>query len=108
MELTNFIENDVLFILADRRIDSTNASEFQENTFGIIKDNKKLAIDFVNVNYISSAGLRSVLVIAKEMSKNGGELILFSMSESIKDIFDMAGFSTIIKILKSKDEVFQS
>jgi len=65
-----------------------------ELTAGVLKT----AIDFSKVNYISSAGLRAVLVIAKDFNAKGGKILIYGMNDSIKDIFDMSGFTTIIKL----------
>jgi anti-anti-sigma factor len=105
MEITNLKENGVLLIIPEGRIDMTTASDFQTKAMELSAGEQKVALDFSKVNYISSAGLRSVLVLAKEMNKKKGDLQIYSMNDSIRDIFDMAGFSSIIKIVKTKEEV---
>jgi anti-anti-sigma factor len=105
MEILDFYENDICRIVPVGRIDTVSASEFQNQTIALMADKNKCAIDFSKVNYISSAGLRSILLITKEISKKKGNLVIFAMSESIKEIFVMSGFSSIIKIVNSMEDV---
>ena len=104
MEIANLKENGVLLIIPEGRIDTTTASDFQTKAMELSADEVKVALDFSKVNYISSAGLRSVLVLAKEMNKKKGDFKIYAMNDNIKDIFDMAGFSSIINIVKTKEE----
>jgi len=67
---------------------------------------RPLVLDFSNVDYISSSGLRVMLIIAGEMKHKGGELLLFGLNESVHEIFSISGFDTIIRIYtKLKDVV---
>jgi anti-anti-sigma factor len=104
MELINFIENNIVFIVPEGRIDTTNSNDFQNLVSTIINEQNKVALDFAKINYISSAGLRAILMLAKQTSQNNGKFVIYSMNDNIKDIFDMAGFSSIIKIVKTKDD----
>lgn len=104
MELTNFKENEILFLNPVGRIDTTTSGDFQSKSLALIQNETKVALDFSKVNYISSAGLRAILVLAKELNKSNGKFLIFEMNSSIKDIFDMAGFSSIIKIVAGKDD----
>lgn len=104
MDINNFTEKDILIISPEGRIDSTNSNEFESSTMSMSADMQKIAIDFTNIKYISSAGLRSILVIAKEMNKSNRKFVIFGMNSSIKDVFDMAGFSSVIKTSGTKDD----
>ena len=58
----------------------------------------KMVLDFSELTYISSAGLRILLKTAKQMKAKSGELILGSMKDFIKEVFDVSGFSGIMTI----------
>ncbi len=105
MDILSFIENDILFLIPEGRIDSTNATLFEENVLSVLSKAQKVAIDFSKINYISSAGLRAVLIVAKEINKSSRKLALYGMNSSIKDVFDMAGFSTVIPTTSLKEDV---
>ena len=63
-----------------------------------------MILDFADLNYISSAGLRSVLIAAKEAQNIGGSFVLCSMQEHIFDIFKMTGFTGMLKIVSNLEE----
>ncbi|NPA35598.1 MAG: STAS domain-containing protein [Chlorobi bacterium] len=82
------------------RLDAVNSPDVEKELLSkISSENPQITIcDFSDTVYISSAGLRIMLVITKVMSKNGGKLILKEMNEDIYNIFKMAGFHTIMNI----------
>ena len=86
-------------VIIDGRIDTTNFNEFESLTEELLKDQtSKITLDCSKLNYISSSGLRIFLLIQKKMISTKGVLILKNMQPSIREIFDISGFSTIFKI----------
>ena len=78
-------------IIIEGRIDTTN--------FNLLKDKtSKITLDCSKLNYISSSGLRIFLIMQKKMMSTKGVLILKNMQPSIKEVFDISGFSTIFNI----------
>ena len=63
----------------------------------------KIVIDFSQVDYISSAGLRVLLKTAKYMKKGGGKLGLCKLNDQIKEVLDLSGFMGIIGCHDSVD-----
>lgn len=96
-EISN--DNELTIAKISGRIDATNSDELQNNIVELIASGAtKLVIDFSGVNYISSAGLRSILTATKEIMKKSGKLAIFGMQSNIRDVFDMSGFSSIMNI----------
>lgn len=58
----------------------------------------KLAIDFLDVDYISSAGLRVVLMAAKRLQAASGTLVLCSLQQSVRLVFDLAGLLPLFAV----------
>ncbi len=79
------------------RLDTTTASELEkclkENFDGV----KDLTLDFAELAYISSAGLRVLLGAQKTMNKQGNMLVK-NVNESVQEVFDITGFSDILTI----------
>ena len=65
---------------------------------------RALILDFEQVSYISSAGLRVLLVTAKTLQGNGAELSLCSLDDPIREVFGISGFDSIIPIHASRAE----
>jgi len=81
------------------RIDSAAAVEFEEKLIEIIDaGNNTMIIDFLRVQFVSSAGLRVLLLAAKKVKPYSGKIILCDMSKEVREVFDISGFSTIFEI----------
>lgn len=91
------LEGNHLILLISGRVDTVTSPELekiiQESSAGIAH----LTLDFAKLEYISSAGLRVVLMAQKLMSHQG-DMNLINVNPDIKDIFDMTGFSEILNI----------
>ena len=74
----------------------------------IIPDNQQIIISFSNISYISSAGLRVILVAGKKIAAVQGQLALSDMSEKIHEVFKMSGFDKILKIYPTYSEAKNS
>ncbi len=92
-------------LMIQGRIDGSNAMEFQENLQGTLTETDQIVVlDFGELTYISSAGLRVLLMVAKELSRRSGSLAVCSLSESVQEVFQVSGFDKIIMVRASKEE----
>lgn len=80
------------------RIDSSTAPKLDAKISGELAGAREFVLDFANVEYISSAGLRVVLAASKVVKGNQGTFKIINTSPLIKEIFDMTGFSEVITI----------
>ncbi len=81
------------------RVDANNAQEIQKELDELTGDASiNLTIDFADNKYISSAGLRTILFIQKKMKKGGGTETLINVSDAVKEIFDVTGYSRFLAI----------
>ena len=93
-------EGSKTFVTLNGRIDTTNANQFQADINTLMYDeNPDIEMDCTNMEYTSSQGLRIFLILQKAVSSKGGSLVLKNMSPSVKEVFDITGFSSIIKIV---------
>lgn len=96
MEITSKKENESLIISIDGRIDTNTAPTFNDETLKLINGEKRVVLDFTDVEYISSAGLRVVLSLHKSMAATAGELIIAHARDEVMEVFDMTGFSSFL------------
>ena len=102
------IENH-LVISPRGRIDSSAAGDFEAKLIEIIdKGAKTLIIDFSQVAFVSSAGLRVLLIAAKKVKPYGGKVTLSGLSEDVQEVFDISGFSSIFTICKTREEALKA
>jgi anti-anti-sigma factor len=102
-------EGEVLMARVDGRIDGTNALEFQNELEAACADaDRYVILDLEQVSYISSAGLRAILMIAKWLENKDVKLALCSLSDSVNEIFQVSGFDQIISVRASKGEAIKA
>lgn len=99
MDVTPERDGATLILKADGRIDGTNATQFQDNLKQHIADgDTAVVLDFEELSYISSAGLRVILLTAKDMQSAKIKFAVCSLSKPVKDVFTISGFDQIIDI----------
>ena len=102
-------ENDVLSARVGGRIDGSNAARFEEMLRSAIEESDRAVImDFEQLLYISSAGLRAVLVTAKSLWKQGTTFALCSLSDQLTGVFASSGFDRMVRIHGSRREALDS
>ena len=86
-------------VTLEGRLDTVTSSEFEKTLAPYLAlKGIELILDCNAMEYISSAGLRIVLVIYKTITANGGTFIIRNLSKEVRSVFDMTGFSRILTI----------
>ena len=106
MEVRTERQDGTLVAEVGGRIDGVTAREFEDAMKSAISEEEDDAVimDLEGVSYVSSAGLRAILLIAKDLGKRDAKFALCSLAEPIGEVFDMAGFDKIIKIHRTRAE----
>lgn len=105
MEIIEDIIDGNTVITLSGRIDSTSSGEFEEKLIEVIDaGTNTMVIDFLNVQFISSAGLRVLLLAAKKVKPYGGKILLSNLSEGVREVFDISGFSALFSIFDSVND----
>lgn len=97
MTVEKIVNGEELTLKVTGRIDTTNAKEFEEKAISGLEDVKSLILDLAELDYISSAGLRVVLVLIKQMKRQGSMLIT-NTNEMVKEIFEVTGFADLVDV----------
>lgn len=98
MEIRKTKNNDEMVIAVKGRLDTNTAPELEKSALDEIGGLKKLTLDLVALDYISSAGLRVVLTLHKNLSSKGGALVVAHPKDEVMEVFDMTGFSSFLTI----------
>ncbi len=97
--------NDLLTATLSGRMDAITATEFTNQLESWITENQKsFTIDCSQLDYISSAGLRAILMVAKKVRGLDGKLQLAALQESVQTVFEISGFDKIIPIFANLDD----
>ena len=109
MELNTERIGDALVASLDGRLDGSNSRAFEEAMNAEIGDSGcSIVVDFANLTYISSAGLRAILLIAKALGAKKSKLVLCCLSERIEEVFSISGFNKILSICTTREEALAS
>lgn len=109
MEITQKKEGDVHIFSLKGQFDAHSAGEVETKVNTAISQGmQKLLIDMDGTEYISSAGLRVLLSIAKKLKSKEGAIKLCSLRPYVKEVFDVAGFTQIFKIYNTFQEGINS
>ncbi len=99
MEFAQEQVGDVVIARLAGRLDSGSAQPAEESFARVIAGGPPhLAIDLSKLDYISSAGLRVLLVVAKKVQQAKGKVVLFGLGPSVREVFSISGFDRIFAI----------
>ena len=105
MNITHEIRGDILIIRPSGRIDSTTALELERAIGELLEaGSRRLILSLGDVGYVSSAGLRAVLITGKKMRAAQGKLVLVGMREMVHEVFEMSGFLKIFTVVETLEE----
>ena len=91
-------------ISVEGRLDSSNSGELEKVLLECQAAGKNdLLIDFSRLDYISSAGLRVLLMTAKSAKAAGGQVVLAALNSDVRQVFDISGFTSIFPIIEKDD-----
>ena len=92
-------EGDTLTIYLKDRLDTKTSPIVQEAVAPLLEGAVHLKVDMEELNYISSAGLRVVLFMLREMEDKKGDMELCHVNEVIRDVFGLTGLLDILTIV---------
>lgn len=97
----NIIKSDSnnITVILDGELNTLAAQQFAKDVEPLMEETGKvITMDFTNLSFISSAGMRTLLLLNKETSAKNGKIIIVGMSEDIKQIFALTGFDQMFEI----------
>ncbi|REA64199.1 anti-sigma B factor antagonist [Dyadobacter luteus] len=99
MKVTLTDQEEITVVEVTGDIDSKTAPEFERNAKLATDRNDKIAIDLTAVEFMSSAGLRVLLMVYRNIKSQNGKVILVGVSEDIQDVMSTTGFINFFKIV---------
>ena len=95
MTINKELNNKELVLHVEGEINSTTAPELEAAVKDSLRNINKLIFDFTKLDYLSSAGLRVLLVAKKVMDKQGA-MIIRGANESVMEVFSLTGFASVL------------
>lgn len=99
------IRGKIIILKVIKRLDTSFAPEFEKECLSLIGEGHiHLVVDLEKVDYLSSAGLRALLRLLKEVEKLRGKMLLCGLQRLPREVFEMSGFMSLFEIEKNIDE----
>ena len=105
MELKKISDGSSLTVYISGRIDAANALELDKDLQASLNGVSDLTVDLADLEYISSAGLRTLLKIQKRMDRQGAMRIR-NIRDNVREVLDMTGFSNFLTLVDDKKTKF--
>jgi anti-anti-sigma factor len=103
---------DVLVVTVDGRIDYVNAEEFKTGLMPHLSNGtaggNQVVLDLSQLEYISSAGLRVLMIAAREAKARQGKLIAVALQPVVREIFEISKFTLVFQLFDSVQEALQT
>jgi anti-sigma B factor antagonist len=104
MEINVNPVGQVMVIEISGEIDSNTAPQAQERVLPLVQPGAKILLDMSSVEYMSSAGLRMLLSMYRQITRQNGGLVLVGLAEEIKDTMSVTGFLNFFTTRDTVDE----
>jgi len=108
MEISTEKEKNCVVVSVRGKIDAVTSPAFEKSLAELIEQGEtNLLLNFNWLEYISSAGLRSILSTAKQLKVKEGKLLFAGLQGPVKDVFKSSGFGSIFKLYDTKEDAIR-
>jgi anti-sigma B factor antagonist len=108
MDISEDRKADAVVLALSGKLDATTAKALEERIIGLINSGtQRLVVDLSQLEYVSSSGLRVFLLSAKRLQATDGKIVLCGLQDNVRQVFDLAGFSSFLSIYGSRDEAIK-
>ena len=108
MQIKEEKKGEVLILQISEHLDTSTSGVFESRLLGLIeRGERKIVVDCGALEYVNSAGLKVFLLAAKRLEPLGGKLVLCALAPSVLMIFEMIGFTRIMKIVPTLEEAIR-
>jgi len=105
MDIVEQKNGDVMTLGFMGRLDGVSSKGAEQKILGLIDaGERRLILDLAGLDYISSIGLRVLMLTAKRLKTVNGKLAVCGLKPQIKKVFDIAGFGAILKIVPGRED----
>lgn len=101
MTITKKAEGASVTLAVEGRLDTVTSPELEAELNASFAGTEELTLDFAGLEYISSAGLRVLLMAQKKMNAQG-KMRVINVGETVGEVFDITGFSDILTVERTE------
>jgi anti-sigma B factor antagonist len=105
MDMSSEVKDNITVVRFEGNLDTNTSTDAQDYLNKAIDEGAaKVVVCFDKVDFVSSAGLRVLLATAKKLGGGGGSLRVCGLNETVSEVFEISGFSTILNVFPSEAE----
>lgn len=105
MNLDQETRGDIAILRPVGRLDSASSPELEHAVLERLDEGcNRMVFDFGDMDYVSSAGLRVILLAGKKLRASQGKLVIAGMRDMVRDVFEMSGFLTLFAVAPSVED----
>ena len=105
MEITEFDQGEVRVVEPKGRVDSATSERFGQYFLDLLQsDIKHIVVDFSGIVYLSSAGLRSLLLVSRQAKEGNVRFVLCGLGADIKRVFEISRFDQLFTIYATRED----
>src|SRR5438067_8440057 len=105
MQIHEEKNGDIMELAPRERLDSVTSPAFEERLLELItRGERYLLLDFSSLDYMNSAGLKALLIAAKQLEPAQGKIILCGVKTNIQTVFELTGFDKLFTITPGRDQ----
>jgi anti-sigma B factor antagonist len=109
MNLSTRDSNDIKILDIEGILDTQTAPDGEQFLNNLLDEGAtKILVNLKKLEYVSSAGLRVFLATAKKLKVSSGKLHLCHLNETVQEIFDISGFSTILNVSATEADALEN
>lgn len=99
MTITETKGEDLIQLVVEGNVDTNTAPQLQTRILLAFQKGKTVVLEMSKCPYMSSAGLRALLIGQKTATSKGGALKLVNVQPTVKDVFEVSGFANILTVV---------
>ncbi len=105
MKLLRTLQDTIALVVVSGRLDAMTTAAFEKESLAWVDGgDRRILLDFADLEYISSAGLRGILALAKRARAVGGAVAVCAMTGMVAEVFAISGFDAFIPVAATRDE----
>jgi anti-sigma B factor antagonist len=105
MNISSEVLDNITVVRFEGNLDTNTSTEAQDYLNKAIDDGAaKVVVSFEKIDFVSSAGLRVLLATGKRLGGTGGSLRVCGLNETVTEVFEISGFSTILNVFPSETD----
>ncbi|MFW5691978.1 MAG: STAS domain-containing protein [Chloroflexota bacterium] len=104
MDLNIETSKGITIVQVIGELDAVTAPVFQEQVLPLADQQPKILLDMSRVTYLSSAGLRILLLLYRKLSENVGQIVIAGLNDDVRDVMAITGFLDFFHIVETRND----